>query len=297
MVTNEANFSASTSNAYVEIVLPDILDFCYWTWNVYVVEYLFMNKMARNNNIYHLKMINNFASQVPRFSRTIAKLQWSPKNPLFDSYTEVKHRSRRFRSVCHVPSHRKCVLIFLSFIFRCEIIDNKNLLTYQILLGIGVCFMMTGTLSSFLIKKISPKKIICTLEKFSTHQSLIIWLIRIAFFIWNSFLFSGSWILVSSLTCFAINFLTEFSATVTSFIVFLSCCSCANIVMAVAVNLFPTNYKGMATAFILMCGRLGGFAGSNLVGMLLSSACTSIFYINGGLLISKNDEEIFKLCF
>lgn len=56
--------------------------------------------------------------------------------------------------------------------------------------------------------------------------------------------------------------------------------------MAVAVNLFPTNYKGMATASILLCGRLGGFAGSNLVGILLSGMCTSIFYVNGGLLIS-----------
>lgn len=56
--------------------------------------------------------------------------------------------------------------------------------------------------------------------------------------------------------------------------------------MAVAVNLFPTNYKGMATASILLCGRLGGFSGSNLVGMLLSGMCTSIFYVNGGLLIS-----------
>lgn len=57
--------------------------------------------------------------------------------------------------------------------------------------------------------------------------------------------------------------------------------------MAVAVNLFPTNYRGMATAFILMCGRLGGFVGSNLVGMLLAGKCSSIFYINGVLLISK----------
>lgn len=106
-------------------------------------------------------------------------------------------------------------------------------------------------------------------------------------FLSNLYLFSGSWILISSLTCFAINFLTEFSTIVTSFIIFLSCCSCANIVMAVAVNLFPTNYKGMATASILLCGRLGGFAGSNLVGILLSGMCTSIFYVNGGLLISK----------
>lgn len=93
--------------------------------------------------------------------------------------------------------------------------------------------------------------------------------------------------MVSAITCFALNILTEFNSIVISFVVFLSCCSCANLVMAVAVNLFPTSYRGMATAFILMFGRLGGFVGSNLVGLLLSSMCSLIFYINGGLLISK----------
>lgn len=99
--------------------------------------------------------------------------------------------------------------------------------------------------------------------------------------------------MISAITCFALNIVTEFNSIVISFVVFLSCCSCANLVMAVAVNLFPTSYRGMATAFILMFGRLGGFAGSNLVGILLLSMCSLIFYINGGLLISK---LIFSEC-
>lgn len=45
--------------------------------------------------------------------------------------------------------------------------------------------------------------------------------------------------------------------------------------------------KSPFTAFILMCGRLGGFAGSNLVGVLLAGMCTSIFYVNGALLLSE----------
>lgn len=57
--------------------------------------------------------------------------------------------------------------------------------------------------------------------------------------------------------------------------------------MSVAVNLFPTKYRGTATAFILMCGRLGGFTGSNIVGILLANSCEYIFYINAALLISK----------
>lgn len=148
--------------------------------------------------------------------------------------------------------------------------------------------MLASALSSFFIKKISPRKIIC----------MFFWALFVLLFDYLTYFFqcfSGSWMLISSLCCFAINFLTNFNAIVTSFIMFLSCCSCANIVMAVAVNLFPTNYKGMATAFILMCGRLGGFAGSNLVGILLAGTCTSIFYVNGGLLLSKNIIQKFRI--
>ncbi|XP_031628109.1 synaptic vesicle glycoprotein 2B-like [Contarinia nasturtii] len=138
----------------------------------------------------------------------------------------------------------------------CDTLDNKNTTSYQIMLGIGVFFMLTGAISSYLLKKISPKKIV------------------------------GVWIVISSSCCLAINFFTDFKAIVSSFILFVSSCSCANIVMSVAVNLYPTQYKGMASATILMFGRLGGFFGSNLVGVLLSTMCTMIFYANGTLLIS-----------
>lgn len=111
------------------------------------------------------------------------------------------------------------------------------------------------------------------------------------FFFYLSFSI-GAWMFLSASTCFALNYLTEFNSIVTSFVIFLGCCSSANIMMAVAVNLFPTNYRGMATSFILMFGRIGGFAGSNLVGILLAGMCPTIFYLNGALLISK-----FRRCF
>lgn len=97
----------------------------------------------------------------------------------------------------------------------------------------------------------------------------------------------GVWLLLSTLSSFAINAMTEFNPIVISFVMFLSCCCCANIVMADAVNLFPTSHRGMATSFIFMLGRLGAFAGSNVVGALLVNLCTSIFYLYGGLLIGK----------
>lgn len=99
--------------------------------------------------------------------------------------------------------------------------------------------------------------------------------------------------LVSALSCFALNFTTAFHSIVISFILFLSCLICSNIVMAVAVNLYPTNYCGMATSFMQLIGRMGTFTYSNVVGMLLVKSCSSIFYLNGALAISKLNGRRF----
>lgn len=197
-----------------------------------------------------------------------------------------------------------CPIFFLFFHclkchlhFRCDGLDNKNTKNFQILLGVGAFFMSLATLSSYLIKKISPKKIICKSTVANLYDLNN-----------NSDFFLDIWILVSSACCLALNFLSNYNGIVMSFIVFLSCCNSANVVMSVAVNLYPTQYKGkhkdskfiqrntsnnfseykgIATAVILMMGRLGGFFGSNLVGILLSTMCTLLFYANGALLISK----------
>lgn len=100
-------------------------------------------------------------------------------------------------------------------------------------------------------------------------------------------LFAVASLAVSVISCFALNALTHFYMTVLSFVLFLNCCVMANIALAVGVNLFPINYRGMATSFILMFGRLGGFAGGTIVGALLEYNCSSIFYLHGTLLISK----------
>lgn len=64
--------------------------------------------------------------------------------------------------------------------------------------------------------------------------------------------------------------------------------------MAIAVNLYPTNYRAMATAFIMMCGRIGGVSGSSIIGLLLDNNCTLIFYIFGGILISKYTSTVMN---
>lgn len=102
----------------------------------------------------------------------------------------------------------------------------------------------------------------------------------------------GVWLVLSALACFAMNIFTDFNWTVLSLVVFLSCCSSSNIVLAVGVNLFPTKYRGMASSLIMMFGRLGGSAGSTLVGILIVEKCTSIFYIYGFMLISMLSQSI-----
>lgn len=84
-----------------------------------------------------------------------------------------------------------------------------------------------------------------------------------------------------------LKFFTEFYSIVTSFMIFSSIGISANIVMAVAVSLFPTNYRAMATAFILMCGRIGSVTGSSMIGILLNINCDLIFYLGGGMVICK----------
>lgn len=98
----------------------------------------------------------------------------------------------------------------------------------------------------------------------------------------------GGWLLVSAIACTLLNFLTEFYSTVLSFVIFLSANVSSNMIMAIAVNLYPTKYRGMATAFILMCGRIGGVGGSSIIGLMLNINCAVIFYLSSGVLISMN---------
>lgn len=142
-----------------------------------------------------------------------------------------------------------------AFYFRCNI-DNKNIFPFQLMFLVGTVFFSISALSSFYLTKLEPKKLVT------------------------------SWLLMSMVACALLNLFTDFNSIVISFVLFLSCNVCANIVMSLAVNLYPTQYRAMGTAFILMCGRIGGVSGSSLVGLLLVYNCTLIFYLFSGVLIS-----------
>ncbi|XP_045485011.1 synaptic vesicle glycoprotein 2B-like isoform X1 [Pieris rapae] len=70
------------------------------------------------------------------------------------------------------------------------------------------------------------------------------------------------------------------------FAIFQMCGACIGLTNAVTVELFPTKYRAMAICLSMMMGRVGSMAGSNLIGMFLSTNCGLSFYIFGGLILS-----------
>lgn len=92
--------------------------------------------------------------------------------------------------------------------------------------------------------------------------------------------------MLSAVASFLLIYLKEIDLTIISYIILLSCSICVGMVTGVAVNLFPTNYRSVATSIIITVGRIGAASGNILVALLLENYCTSIFYICGGALIS-----------
>lgn len=95
------------------------------------------------------------------------------------------------------------------------------------------------------------------------------------------------WILLSAISVFALNYLTEFYSMAVFLDVFLSIGFCATIVAGISVNLFPVKYRAMSTCFIFMSGRLGGLAGANIIGAFLERNCTTMFNLFGVVAFSK----------
>lgn len=106
---------------------------------------------------------------------------------------------------------------------------------------------------------------------------------------------TAAWIILSAVSAFALNFLTQFYAIVIAFVAFVSSSLCAAIVSAISVSLYPTNIRAMATCFIFMFGRIGGLAGGNLIGALVENRCNTIFNMYGVLSIGMWNNSAFQL--
>lgn len=66
---------------------------------------------------------------------------------------------------------------------------------------------------------------------------------------------------------------------------------------AIAVELYPTQIRGMALSIAAMFSRLGAMTGSNVIGPLMYTYCDYIFYTFAAVHISKyfvRGEEYFS---
>ncbi|CAG4949160.1 unnamed protein product [Colias eurytheme] len=91
--------------------------------------------------------------------------------------------------------------------------------------------------------------------------------------------------LVIGVCCIMINFVTQQAL----FAILLSSLPITGLaigpVNAYAVEIFPTQLRGMAVSLSMMLGRTGSIIGTNVAGILINAACEITFYGFGGLLI------------
>ncbi|XP_049536828.1 synaptic vesicle glycoprotein 2C isoform X2 [Anopheles darlingi] len=94
-----------------------------------------------------------------------------------------------------------------------------------------------------------------------------------------------SWFVVCGICGLSVLWTSNFYITLILIAAFDAAGCLGGVLSAISVDLFPTNYRAMALCLILMTGRLGAMAGSNLIAYLLSINCNLIFVLFGGLLL------------
>ncbi|KAJ6635070.1 Synaptic vesicle glycoprotein 2B [Pseudolycoriella hygida] len=132
---------------------------------------------------------------------------------------------------------------------------NSNPMTFQVIIILGSTFLILYCFVALNLKRIQTKVLYTV------------------------------WLFISFLATIGNIFGNEFYLNTFLMIVMLSCVNCGNILCAVASDLFPTHYKGMALSLIIMFARLGAVTGGNVVGALLFKQCNAIFYSIAAILL------------
>lgn len=119
--------------------------------------------------------------------------------------------------------------------------DSTNTMAFQILLMMGVIFVVISAIVSVYIDRVDRKLL---LSEFRQSHALTASFTIAVFVIFACFHhFTATWLLLASAVCLSIAFVRQFHVMVICFMIFLSVSLCAGIISAISVALFPTNYR------------------------------------------------------
>ncbi|XP_053678584.1 synaptic vesicle glycoprotein 2B [Anopheles nili] len=126
---------------------------------------------------------------------------------------------------------------------------------FMITTAMGVVFLACYILNGFIINRVGKKALL------------------------------NGWFVVCGLCGLAVLWTSDFYLTLVLIAAFVSSGCLGGVLSAISVDLFPTNYRAMAMCLILMTGRFGAMAGSNIIAYLLTYNCNLIFILFGGSLL------------
>uniref|UniRef100_A0A182Q0R4 Major facilitator superfamily (MFS) profile domain-containing protein n=1 Tax=Anopheles farauti TaxID=69004 RepID=A0A182Q0R4_9DIPT len=136
---------------------------------------------------------------------------------------------------------------------ECPITINANI--FLITSAMGVVFLACYILNGFIINRVGKKALL------------------------------NGWFVVCGICGLAVLWTSDFYLTLILIAAFVSSGCLGGVLSAISVDLFPTNYRAMAMCLILMTGRFGAMAGSNIIAYLLTYNCDLIFILFGGSLL------------
>lgn len=147
----------------METELYDYNNVCDRTWNVHVVK---TDKKCMSQVHLILQTVLQFPG---------SKTSWRNFRIMMECQRHcVKSSDRKWSQTALIRTVKKKIIHFLFknrrwricfFFFSCNI-DNKNISPYLITFLVGMIFILISVLSSFYLKKIEPKKLVC---KYASH--------------------------------------------------------------------------------------------------------------------------------
>ncbi|KAF9794023.1 hypothetical protein SFRURICE_015192, partial [Spodoptera frugiperda] len=170
-----------------------------------------------------------------------------------------------------------------------------NALGSQESVNMKICDVIELTRNKAAADALNDTTIICddTIYTSTFERSIYVGLVFFSMYLIVAVLvdFVGKkFILVVTLTITGIcaicaNLVYDQQIAVVLFAIFQMSGACVGLTNAVAVQLFPTKYRGMAVCLAMLSGRTGSMVGSYLIGLFLDINCGAGFYLFGGLLV------------